>query len=452
MSRLATPHLTVPDPLAARDRVLRWAALVLLAAAVAWSFRTTIGHPHCQDQDFGAYYRAGAAVARGATPYAVDAHGPLGTYAYAPAYAFCFAPLARLDYLWACRAWMVVNWLATMAGIALCLRLALGAAWRRKAGWGMVLLAVVPVAPYFWANLRVGQVGMLMLLGCLGWAECARRGWRFAGGLLLAAACGLKLAPGLLVIYLVLRRDGRGLAGVAVGTACLFLLPAAWVGWDGTLRLHEQWLAHTTATHVPEQTYRPGNQSLLAQLARLPTVSNGHVCHSVDNLELLHRIYPFLVLFLAGGVFAWVWRGLRRNAGAASGRAEENLRLAVLLTFLTLAHPRAWRCNLVALLFPCTLLAIHVCRRRPGARVALAALAGLLVVCAWPTSGVGEAGWSVGGWVLLGKHFWGAVAVAAAGWWCAGSSRADASGSDGAGHTRRRPGACAVQKGISSSR
>src|SRR5437868_12176317 len=33
---------------------------------------------------------------------------------------------------------------------------------------------------------------------CLGWAACRRAGWRFSGGLLLAAGCGLKLAPLLL--------------------------------------------------------------------------------------------------------------------------------------------------------------------------------------------------------------------------------------------------------------
>jgi len=90
----------------------------------------------------------------------------------------------------------------------------------------------------------------------------------------------------------------------------------------------------------------------------------------------------------------------------------------VLLTFLTLAHPRAWRCNLVALLVPCLLLAECVWHRRPTFRVALAALALVGLACAWPTAGVGAAGWGLGAWLLLGKHFWGAVAAAGACVWC----------------------------------
>src|SRR5437868_1949633 len=92
----------------------RAAVVLLLGLTLVWSFRTTVGNPDCQDLDFGAYYRAGAAVACGETPYTVDPrYGPLGVYPYAPVYAYLFVPLSRLDYLWACRVWMAVNWLAT---------------------------------------------------------------------------------------------------------------------------------------------------------------------------------------------------------------------------------------------------------------------------------------------------------------------------------------------------
>ncbi len=417
------PHLvSVPAatfPGQGLERLCRAAALAVLALAVAWSFRSTFGNPDCQDLDFGAYYRGGAAVARGETPYTIDAHGPLGAYSYAPVYAYLFAPLSRLDYLWACRAWMLVNWLATAACFVLTLRLLLPPG-RAEAAWPVALLAGVPVAAYLWANVRVGQTGALLLLGCLGWAACVRRGRSFLGGLVLASVCALKLAPGLLVPYLLLRRDWRGLVGVAVGGAALLLLPAVWVGWDGTVRLHEEWVRHTSSTHVPMQTYRPGNQSLLAQLARLPAVSDGHTCHSADNLESLHRYYPLLVLALAAALLGWIRYDRRTPADRPPGGwgRRDNLHLALLLVFLTLVHPRGWRCNLVTLLVPCALLAERVWYRLPGWRVALAALFVLALACAWPTTGLGETGWSLGAWLLLGKHFWGAVAVAAACCWC----------------------------------
>ena len=93
--------------------------------------------------------------------------------------------------------------------------------------------------------------------------------------------------------------------------AVFFLLPALWVGFGETANLHIEWARHTIATHVPMQTYRPGNQSLLAKLARLPAIGNGHVCYSPENLStLLHR-YPLLLGALAGGLYLLL--GKRRS-------------------------------------------------------------------------------------------------------------------------------------------
>jgi hypothetical protein len=378
-------------------------AWTILAGAVVFSFVGTL-KPDCQDMDFGAYYRAGAAVARGETPYTVDEHGPLGSFAYAPAYAYLFLPLSQLDYLWACRLWLAWNWAISVLGCLLAWRLVAG---EPEQGVGAaVLLAVSASGAYLWSNLRMGQVAMLMLVGCLGWVWCRRRGWNFAGGLLLAGACALKLAPALLLPYLLLRRDGRGLAGVIAGTAALVLLPAAWVGWQGTVNLHRQWMQHTAATQIPAQTCRRGNQSLLAQLARLPAISRGDECIAPENLEALQRDYLLLIPALALALYGWVYRQMRRDASTAC----ENVVLAVLLIFLTLAHPRAWRCNFVALLFPCMLLGEQV-RRRPGLLRALAALGLLFAAGAWPTRDLAADSWSLLNWLLLGKHFWAALAI-----------------------------------------
>jgi len=402
---------------AGTEKYVRAAAWSALCLTVAFSFWGTIGKPDCQDMDFGAYYRAGAAVARGETPYKVDEHGPLGVYSYAPVYAYLFMPFTCLDYLWACRLWMVVNWTATAAGCLLALRLARGREQQTEIPWPALAMTLVAVGGYLWANIRMGQTGMLMVLGCLGWAWSARQGRRFTGGLLLAAACAVKLAPGVLVPYLVIRRDLRGLAGVLAGLVVLFLLPAAWVGWDGTVRLHREWAANTTATQIPAQACRRGNQSLLGQLARLPAISTGDVCIAPENLAALARIYPLVVLAAGSVLYGWImWR---RRGVSSTGLAGESTVLALLLIFMTLAHPRAWRCNFAALLLPCLLLAERWRRGLPGGRAGLAALGLVVLACSWPTRDVGMEGWTPLAWLLLGKHFWAALAVGAACVWSA---------------------------------
>jgi hypothetical protein len=402
-----------------------WFAAVALLACVAFSFWGTVDKPDCMDQDFGAYYRAAAAVADGQSPYFVEEHGALGTYPYAPVFPFLLMPLAQLDYLWACRVWLLVTWLTLAACGVLALRLS-GAAGQ----WPVLAVALVPTAAYAWATLRVGQVSGLMLLGCLAWAVCRREGWRFVGGLVLAVPCALKLAPGILVVYLLLRRDYRGLAGVAAGTALLFGLPALWVGEDGALELHREWIRHTARTQVPIQVYRPGNQSLLGQLARLPAISNGHECYSADNLEELCRYYPLLVG--VGGLLGLAALTWRRRGTSECGAARETWELALLLTFMTLAQPRGWRCNFVAMLLPCVLLAVEVSRQRQGWKIALAALEVMTVACALPTNDFDVDGWSVAMWLLEGKHFWGAAAVGTACWMCScwGGSGVFPSGKD----------------------
>jgi hypothetical protein len=395
------------------------ASWTVLGLVVAWSFWGTVGKPDCQDMDFGSYYRAATTAACGDTPYALDEHGPLGAYAYAPVHAYLFIPLSYLDYLWACRVWLVLNWAATGGGVMLALRLARGPHGKLTRIWPLVGLAVLPVSAYLWANLRSGQAGMIMVVSCLGWMWCRRQGRRFTGGLLLAVACSLKLAPGVLIPYLLLRRDLRGMVGVVAGAVALFLLPALWVGLEGTVRLHGEWVRHTMATQIPEQTCRRGNQSLLAQLARLPAISRGEVCVSHEQLALLERTYPFLVLALGSVLYCWAAGVSRDPRWAGADWQCENLVLAVLLIFLTVAHPRAWRCNYVALLLPCMILGERLRRRFPGSWTGLAALALVALATVWPSAGAAADGWTLAGWLLLGKHFWAAVAVGAACWWAA---------------------------------
>jgi hypothetical protein len=393
----------------------------LLAAAILYSFWGTFGNPDCQDADFGSYYRAAVAVGRGESPYTVDEHGPMGVYPYAPAYAYLFLPLGHLDYLWACRIWLALNWIATAAVFAAALRLVLGADWRSANVQGILPLAIVPMLTYIWADLRVGQIAMFMTLGCVGWMSCRQRGRPFAGGLCLASACALKLAPLAIVPYLVMVRSWRGIAGVGVGLIGLFLLPAAWVGWDGTVRLHQEWATHTRATQVAVQTYRPGNQSLLAELARLPPFSNGHHLYSTARLDTLCQWYPYVLGSLGAALYLWMLLS-RRGKSKPDGSERELIEFSTLLVFITLGQPRAWRCNFVALILPCILLAERVWRRRAGFRVSLAALVLLLFAGICPTHGIWEDTWTVGGWLLLGKHFWGAVAVGVACCWGLGQA------------------------------
>jgi hypothetical protein len=445
-------------------------SLVHNATAMRWGWRVTAASfllslvvilvaPLLQ-REYEQYYRAAVRVGNGETPYVVDDLGHWHTFRYPPAFAYLVLPFGQLDPVWGARLWFVMN-LAALAGCCLLgAYLVLGPrVWSAEAGV-LVLVALFACSCYNCGNLFQGQVALAMTLACLGWAACRRAGRNFTGGLLLAAACVLKLAPVVLLPYLVLRRDWRGLAGVAVGGVFVLLLPSPWVGFEGTVQIHRAWLDHLSATQVPFFNYRPGNQGLMGLLARLPWFSNGGFLYSSENLAALVKVFPLVVAGLGALLYAGIaWRTLRapaaENPDAAARR--ENGDVALLLIFLTLANPCAWRCNFAAFLLPCMMLASHVYRRAPAAGHCARAVKLVALAWMWPVFIVAnlvrsyfngntdseslvrvvkgyepDAEWWGVVWLLQGANFWVALYVGALCW---SITRTGANRPEGEGHS-----------------
>lgn len=383
-------------------------ARICVIGAILFSLYRTLGKTNdFQNLDFGAVYRGAAAVSAGETPYVLDEHGPLGSYIYGPALAFLAQPLAALDYLWACRIWMVFNWALALACLWMAIQLSLNAGRPDRNVWALFWLIAIPTASYIWSGIRVGQIAVLTGTLCLAWAFFRRRGWPLLGGVCLSAAATLKLAPAFLIPYLIVRREWRGLAGVGVGAATLAFLPVIWVGPSGAVQLHREWAAHCRNTQVVEQTFRPENQSLIGQLARLPAISNGHHLANAQALDELGRAYGGMILFIGLGVYGFIERS-RRNRSCPPNPDWDNWNIALLMVTTTLLSPRAWTCNFISLVLVNALLARTVIGRKPGWRLAVSSLVLSIVVCAAPKVGA-RANWTLWNWFAQGKDFWSAL-------------------------------------------
>jgi hypothetical protein len=392
-----------------------WIAALLVVVAVAISLKQTIGKTEeFQYSDFGAYYDAGRLVSQGDSPYAMRGRTD-ACFVYAPAAAYLFVPLQAFDYVGASRVWTIVNWAACGACVWLAWTLTVGPDRRRSIAWAAVGMAAIPILNYFLKNVRSGQVGAIMAALCLAWAVCRRRGWSFSGGLCLAAACALKITPALLLPYLAIRRDWRGLAGAAVGGVALILMPAVSGDVSNVVAWHRDWVNQTLSTQSVAQTVRPANQSLLGELARLPWISDGETWADLEFLAIVQRVYPFVVIAVTAGVYSLINRTIRM--GPATDDPAENQYLTVLLVMITLVNPRAWPCNFVVLILPCATMARIVWQKAPGWRVATAVLVTILLVGALPAMhSAGAAGsWWV--WLKQGRHFWTAIATTAVCGW-----------------------------------
>ncbi len=246
--------------LPASDRLKPWqrAGLVVLALFVlglgaAVEFRSAFLTHRMGDLD--CFLRAGWAVRTGGDLYAVTDNNGFH-YNYPPLLAILVAPLAdppagadrsgMLPFAASVGIWYVFNlvclalavhWLAgALAGAASTPGIA--QRFRGTQGWWSlrlwpVVACLVPISH----TLMRGQSNLLVLaLLCASLADVLRER-RFRSGIWLAGAICLKIFPAFLVLFPLWRRDGRCLAGCALGLLLgLAVVPAAAMGpvraWD----------------------------------------------------------------------------------------------------------------------------------------------------------------------------------------------------------------------------
>lgn len=196
--------------------------------------------------DVGVYLRAAWAVRTGADVFAVtDNNG--WHYCYPPALAIALVPLA--DPLpWESHAGYVPYSISVAVWYVLSVALLF---------WACHILAKVvlpddePGSRRWWYartiplyvcvggighSLGRGQVNLLILALIAAAFVATARGRRFTSGVWLAAAAVVKVIPAFLVLFPLVRRDGRSLAGFAAGSVVLLgVVPALVWGIDGAI-------------------------------------------------------------------------------------------------------------------------------------------------------------------------------------------------------------------------
>ena len=244
-------------------------ALVALAGLMRLCGQVAAGMD--RPSDFTAYFLAARGHALGLDYYrretlealaaAAGLAGDLGPYLYPPLFAAVLSPLAQLDYPVARWLWAAGEILALAFSLHL-LRAATGL--RLGRGWRGPALAFVVLFPPTGDDLLKGQVTSLLLLLCAGAWLAQRRARPEIAGVLLAVATALKVAPGLLLLYLALRRDWRALGAAAAAGAALLGLSLLLAGPER----HAQYLRDTLPS-IGVQVGALANVSLPGLLARL---------------------------------------------------------------------------------------------------------------------------------------------------------------------------------------
>jgi len=401
-----------------RRRVVVVFAFVV-AAVIAGSFIRTIRNVYRGGvNDWRVYYDAGVAFRERTPLYNMD-RGPFLTFKNAPIVALGAVPISLLKPVPARIVWYLAD-LSLLGFLLWTIPRLVGDSDREVPPW-VGWIAMVLIWQYALYQLRMGQTTALWVALCAGGFLALKRARPATAGAAFAAAACVKLVPLVFLPYLILRRGGwRGILGFLLTLAILLLAPAGWVGWNGNLNLLTEWYRHLAATETPYQLYRVENASMLAQFIRGLTPTRYQINLMNLSVETASRLYLISGVVTGGMLFGYLWRSLRRTHYVG----HEGVHLSLLLIYLTIFNPLAWRYNFIALIVPYAVVLWSAWEDRARRRRVI-----ILTVAAVLLHLIPMDGWM--NFQSMGARLWGTVLLAVAVLIAGGKKRESAEAENG---------------------
>ena len=283
--------------------------------------------------DFGVYLRAAWAARTGHDMYAVTCDNGWH-YCYPPAFALALVPLADppageprdgyLPYPLSVGIWIVLSYgFAFWAIHALARRILPEARPGSRRGWAARMGPTLVCAGGIGYTVIHGQVNTLVALLVAGMFLAWSEGRKLASGVWLATAAAVKVVPAFLVLFPLVNRDRRALAGVALGGFLLFgVLPACVFGVGGAVREN---LKLVDQVLTPGAT-GDGDQTRARELTRT-TATDSHSFQAVihnyrhpdprtrpDNADATTRLAHWAICGLMTAITLGVGRWVRPGA------------------------------------------------------------------------------------------------------------------------------------------
>jgi hypothetical protein len=203
-------------------------------------------------------------------------------YTMPPLFAILMVPLALVPPALASAVWYVV----TIGLLVLCLSLIVRLVGRppgEPALFAVALPLLLCVDPLL-DTISRGQLGILMLTCCVAALWLHQRERSFLAGLVVAFAATIKVYSGLLVLYLVYRREWKAVLGCACGFLAFGLLvPSLALGPDLAIRHWVRWFTTVVFPYA-----RTSGEALPFDELQDPTIAKNQslygTFHHVANL------------------------------------------------------------------------------------------------------------------------------------------------------------------------
>lgn len=326
-------------------------AILLLVAALAWHALAVlhdykVAHRDQSARDFASYHYAVKVAAEGGDPYDRGALGAVARdeatrggvhpFFYPPPYLLTMLWVLPLDLVTAYRVWFWLDELLALGAWLVLWR------WWRPLGptVGVTLALSLAALTALPNNHLMGQMNLPVLLLVFVALEREERGASWVAGAAMGLACMMKMSPGLLVAWWLLRGRNKA-AFVSVGTAVLLTLaslplagPAVQARFYGEV-LPGFGSGRYNGLGVGIDLF--GNHSLPNLYDAAFPAGPGHLVLS-DTARLLGQV---TALGLVGGL-GWALRAAPKDALARAGQVASVMVVMLLLPVFTYEHHLVW--------------------------------------------------------------------------------------------------------------
>jgi alpha-1,2-mannosyltransferase len=283
--------------------------------------------------DFGVNYRAGERIVRGETLYQTgDGHF---MFKYFPFSAMLYVPLSVLPVEAAKAIWYALSVVGAVALFFVAKHIVSG---DDKREWWVLAIPPVVLAKFFFRELKLGQINILVTLVLLFMVVSLLGAHRARAGALWGLATALKPYGFIFFPYFIVTGNWRALASGLGVLAVAFVLPSVFYGFEGNLEVHREWYV-TLSESTPGQLAGADNISIIGALTKWS-----------GNAVLSGKLAVVVLLVLAAAILAIVVRGRGMPRAAI-------LECALLLTLIPLVSPMGWDYQLLTAVLAVTLLA-----------------------------------------------------------------------------------------------
>ncbi len=328
--------------------------------------------------DFSHYYLSSLVLREGGDPYHTNLT-PLGRKlglqtdeinraTYPPTFILCFEPLTWLKPRPAYWVWFAINFGALVLSLALLL--GPGSGIPRQMVVSLIALAILYTP--LWYHFFFAQSQLIILVMLIYVMRACRRGADRTAGLLVAATALLRVFPGLIAGYFIVRRNWRALRWTIIGGAGGALITLAFVGVHRSLGF----LDVIGFVESPMWMEVAGNIAFRAVVERLFTFFFGKDLGGA----VIFMQYAVIAIGDAALLGAAIWATI-----APAGSPDPDSRaFALWVVAAIILAPTAWLHYLVLIYLPMSCLIAAAAAGRASGRAVAAAIVSYLILMIAP--------------------------------------------------------------------